>query len=203
MIFGYVRVSKYDQNQDLQFDAMKAEGCDKIFHEKVSGAAKHRPEFEHLQERLRPGDKVVVYDIDRLGRTMVELVMIVDEWNERGIGFKSISQPLIDTTTEHGEFIFKLFALLAELERKKLVRRTRAGLAAAKARGRTGGRPKGLGAKFKKIQPMVCDAYLQGRTVSEIRQAFGISSNHTFYRIIEPVRPQGNGEKENAPTDAV
>ena len=190
MKIGYVRVSKDEQNQDLQFDAMKAEGCDRIFNEKVSGAAKQRPEFERLQEHVRPGDTVVVYDIDRLGRTMVELVMIVDEWNKRGIGFKSVSQPLIDTTTEHGEFIFKLFALLAELERKKLIRRTKAGLAAARARGRTGGRPKGLSKKYQKIQPMVCDAYLQGRRVREICGAFGIPSNKTFYKIVNPVRSE-------------
>ena len=189
MKIGYVRVSKDEQNQDLQFDAMKAEGCDRIFNEKVSGAARQRPEFERMQEQLRPGDTVAVYDIDRLGRTMVELVMVVDEWNKKGIGFKSVSQPLIDTTTEHGEFIFKLFALLAELERKKLIRRTKAGLAAARARGRTGGRPKGLSKKYQKIQPMVCDAYVQGRSVREICQAFGIPSNKTFYKIVDPVRP--------------
>ena len=188
MKFGYVRVSKDEQNQDLQFDALKTEGCDRFFYEKVSGAAEHRPEFERLREQLRSGDTVVVYDIDRLGRTMVELVLLVDDWNERGIGFKSVSQPLIDTTTEHGEFIFKLFALLAELERKKLIRRTKAGLAAARARGRMGGRPRGLSKKYQKIQPMVCDAYLQGRSVREICQAFGIPSNKTFYKIVDPVR---------------
>ena len=188
MKFGYVRVSKDEQNQDLQFDALKTEGCDRFFYEKVSGAAEHRPEFERLREQLRSGDTVVVYDIDRLGRTMVELGMIVDQWNKIGIGFKSVSQPLIDTTTEHGEFIFKLFALLAELERKKLIRRTKAGLAAARARGRMGGRPRGLSKKYQKIQPMVCDAYLQGRSVREICQAFGIPSNKTFYKIVDPVR---------------
>lgn len=197
MKFGYVRVSKDDQNQDLQFDAMNGEDCSKVFYEKISGVAKHRSEFERMQEQLRTGDHVVVYDIDRLGRTMVELVMVVDDWNERGIGFKSISQPLIDTTTEHGEFIFKLFALLAELERKKLIRRTKAGLAAAKARGRTGGRPKGLSKKYQKIQPMVCDAYLQGRSVREICGAFSIPSNKTFYKIIADVRGQVGEEKVN------
>lgn len=196
MKFGYVRVSKDDQNQDLQFDAIQAEGCEKIFHEKISGVAKHRPEFERMQEQLRSGDMVVVYDIDRLGRTMVELVLLVDDWNERGIGFKSISQSLIDTTTEHGEFIFKLFALLAELERKKLVRRTRAGLAAARARGRTGGRPKGLSKKYLKIQPMVCDAYLKGRSVREICQAFDIPSNRTFYKMVRPL-PDAGKETES------
>lgn len=190
MKIGYVRVSKDEQNQDLQFDAMKAEACDKVFFEKISGAAEYRAEFERLQDQARPEDTVVVYDIDRLGRTMVEFVMIVDEWNKKGIGFKSISQPLIDTTTEHGEFIFKLFALLAELERKKLIRRTKAGLAAARARGRTGGRPKGLSKKYQKIQPMVCDAYLQGRSVREICGAFGIPSNKTFYKIVNPVRSE-------------
>ena len=113
MRIWYVRVSKEEQNEALQMDALRKHGCDKIFHEKISGISKSRPEYEKVKAILRAGDELVVWDIDRLGRTTLELVMLVDELNQKGILFKSLSQLLIDTTTETGEFVFKLFALLA------------------------------------------------------------------------------------------
>ena len=138
MKFGYIRVSKDEQNYALQIDALKREGCNRIYTEKLSGAAKTRPEFDKMREQVRMGDEVVVWDIDRLGRTTLKLIMLVDEWNQKGIRFKSVTQPLIDTTTPHGEFIFQLFAILSQHERKRLILRTKAGLEAARARGRTG-----------------------------------------------------------------
>ena len=136
MKIGYVRVSKEEEHEQLQLDALNKYGCDKIYQEKVSGVSKVRPEFERLKEVLRKGDELVVWDIDRLGRTRTtfELIMCVDELNHKGILFKSLSQSLIDTTTETGEFVFKLFALLAEHERKRLIRRTKAGQEAAHAK---------------------------------------------------------------------
>ena len=95
-------------------DALQKYGCDKVYQEKVSGASKLRPEFERINEMLRKGDELVVWNIDRLGRTTLELIMFIDELNHKGILFKSLSKSLIDTTTETGEFVFKLFALLAE-----------------------------------------------------------------------------------------
>ncbi len=136
MKFGYIRVSKDEQNHDLQADALRREECERIFHEKLSGASKHKPEQEKLLEQLRPGDEVIVWDIDRLGRTTLELILLIDAWNAKGIRFKSVTQPLIDTTTPHGEFIFQLFAILSQHERKRLIQRTKAGLASARARGR-------------------------------------------------------------------
>ncbi|GAB2621522.1 recombinase family protein [Emticicia sediminis] len=184
MKIGYVRVSKEEQNEQLQIDALKKYGCEKLFQEKISGSAKHRPEFEKMKEVLRSGDELVVWDIDRLGRTTLELIMLVDDLNQKGILFKSLSQSLIDTTTETGEFVFKLFALLAEHERKRLIRRTKAGQEAARARGRMGGRPKGLSPHYQEIAPMVVDAYKQQRSIRDIMKAFKIPSTATVYKII-------------------
>ena len=165
-------------------DALKKYGCEKIFQEKISGTAKLRPEFEKMKEVLRSSDELVVWDIDRLGRTTLELIMLVDDLNKKGILFKSLSQSLIDTTTETGEFVFKLFALLAEHERKRLIRRTKAGQEAARARGRMGGRPKGLSPHYQEIAPMVIDAYKQHRSIREIMKAFKIPSTTTVYKIL-------------------
>jgi DNA invertase Pin-like site-specific DNA recombinase len=184
MKIGYVRVSKEEQNEQLQIDALKKYGCEKLFQEKISGTAKHRPEFEKMKEVLRSGDELVVWDIDRLGRTTLELIMLVDDLNQKGILFKSLSQSLIDTTTETGEFVFKLFALLAEHERKRLIRRTKAGQEAARARGRMGGRPKGLSPHYQEIAPMVVDAYKQQRSIRDIMKAFKIPSTATVYKIL-------------------
>ena len=189
MKIGYVRVSKEEQHEQLQLDALTKYGCDKIYQEKVSGVSKLRPEFERLKEVLRKGDELVVWDIDRLGRTTLELIMFVDELNHKGILFKSLSQSLIDTTTETGEFVFKLFALLAEHERKRLIRRTKAGQEAARARGRMGGRPKGLSPYYQEISPMVVSAYkeesgMPPRSIRDIMKAFKIPSTATVYKIL-------------------
>ena len=141
-------------------------------------------EYERVKEVLRAGDELIVWDIDRLGRTTLELIMLVDELNQKGILFKSLSQSLIDTTTETGEFVFKLFALLAEHERKRLIRRTKAGQEAARARGRMGGRPKGLSPRYQEIAPMVVSAYKEERSIRDIMKAFSIPSTTTVYKIL-------------------
>ena len=140
-------------------DVLKKYGCDKIFHEKISGISKSRQEYEKVKAILRAGDELVFWDIDRLGRATLELIMLVDELNQKGVSFKSLSQSLIDTTTETGEFVFKLFALLAEHEGKRLIRRTKAGREAARARCKMGGRPKGSSPRYQEIAPMVISAY--------------------------------------------
>lgn len=188
MKIGYVRVSSEEQNLQLQLDALQRYGCDRIFQEKISGTAKVRPEFERLKEIIRKDDELVVWDIDRLGRTTLELIMFVDELNSKGILFKSLSQSLIDTTTETGEFIFKLFALLAEHERKRLIRRTKAGQEAARARGRMGGRPKGLSPRYLEITPMVISAYNEQRSIRDIMKAFNIPSSATVYKILKSTK---------------
>ncbi len=200
MKIGYVRVSKEEQHEQLQLDALTKYGCDKIYQEKVSGVSKTRPEFERLKEMLRKGDELVVWDIDRLGRTTLELIMLVDELNHKGILFKSLSQSLIDTTTETGEFVFKLFALLAEHERKRLIRRTKAGQEAARARGRLGGRPKGLSPHYQEITPMVVSAYKQERSIRDIMKAFKIPSTATVYKILNVGGfPQSKAKENGSP----
>ena len=132
---------------------------------------------------MRAGDELVVWDIDRLGRTTLELVMLADKLNQKGILFKSLSQPLIDTTTETGEFVFKLFALLAEHERKRLIRRTKAGREVARARGKIGV-SKGLSSRYQEIAPMVISAYKEQRSIRDIMKAFAIPSTTTVYKVL-------------------
>lgn len=156
MKIGYARVSTTDQNLDLQIDALKEEGCEKIYKDKISGAKKDRPEFNKMCESLRKGDIIVVYKLDRLGRSLRHLVDVIADFEKRGISFRSLRDP-IDTTTSQGKLIFNIFASLAEFERDLIRERTQAGLASARARGRTGGRPKGLtkGAEEKAI---ICES---------------------------------------------
>jgi DNA invertase Pin-like site-specific DNA recombinase len=184
MVIGYIRVSKDDQNEALQLDAMRREGVTHFFVEKISGASKHRPEFEAMKRALRPGDVLVVWDIDRLGRDRIELLQTADWLNQQGVQFRSISQPLVDTTTEHGELVFGLFAVFADYERKKIIRRTKAGLEAARARGRKGGRKPGLSQRYADIAPMVRRAHASGDTIRAIMKAFRIPSTSTVYAIL-------------------
>ena len=132
------------------------------------------------------GDELVVWDIDRLGRTTLELVMLVDELNQKGILFKSLSQSLIDTITETGEFVFKLFALVAEHERKRLIRRTKAGQEAARAiSSRTMGEsPKGLSPRYQEFASMVINAYKEQRSITDIMKVLSISSTTTVHKIL-------------------
>ena len=142
MIFGYVRVSKNEQNQDLQFDALRKAGCEKIFHEKVSGAQKERPEYAKMISELRKGDVIVVWRNDRLGRATYQLIKLTVEWKEMGVDFRSISEG-IDTSTKMGRLWYMLSSVFAENEREILMERTFAGMEAALARGRVGGDRKG------------------------------------------------------------
>jgi DNA invertase Pin-like site-specific DNA recombinase len=143
MIIGYARVSTRDQNVALQVDALKQAGCAKVHTEVVSGASAARPVLDRVLEDLRPGDVLVVWKLDRLGRSLKHLVETVTDLAARDIGLKSLNDP-IDTATPHGRLTFNLFASLAEFERDLIRERTQAGLSAARARGRKGGRPKGL-----------------------------------------------------------
>ena len=141
MLVGYARVSTTDQNLDLQKDALRAAGCERLFTDMASGAKAERPGLAQALRECRPGDTLVVWKLDRLGRSLPHLVETVRELLEREVGFKSL-QESIDTTTSGGKLIFHLFASLAEFERDLIRERTNAGLAAARARGRRGGRPR-------------------------------------------------------------
>lgn len=184
MLIGYIRVSTREQNTDLQFDTFKKFGCDKVFHEKVSGVSKDRPEFEKMQTELRPGDTILVWDISRLGRSTAEMIKVVEVWISNKISVKSIQEPFIDTSTEAGEFVIKLFIILAESERKRSMRRIKEGIAAGRARGRIGGRKKGLSPEaLEKAKKVVRYYNSKQMTTEEICSAVKIS-RATLYKYL-------------------
>lgn len=143
MLVGYARVSTQDQNPALQLDALKAEGCEKVFTEKASGAQRERPQLQAALDYMREGDTLVIWKLDRLARSLKQLIETVEGLAARGIGLRSLTEA-IDTTTSGGKLIFHIFGALAEFERGVIRERTRAGLDAARVRGRTGGRPPAL-----------------------------------------------------------
>ncbi|MDA8453102.1 recombinase family protein [Acidovorax sp. NCPPB 3859] len=143
MKIGYARVSTRDQNLDLQVDALKAAGCERVYQDVASGAKTARPALDELLGQLRAGDVLVIWKLDRMGRSLKHLVELVGNLMERKVGLLSLNDP-INTTNAQGRFVFNLFATLAEFERELIRERTQAGLTAARARGRVGGRPKGL-----------------------------------------------------------
>jgi DNA invertase Pin-like site-specific DNA recombinase len=143
---GYARVSTDDQNASLQVDALKKAGCIKVFTDHASGSKASRPELDRMLDQLRPSDLVVVWRLDRLGRSLKNLIELVEDLAGRGVGFRSLSES-IDTTTANGRLFFSIMGALAEFERDLIRERTHAGLAAARARGRVGGRPSVMNAK--------------------------------------------------------
>lgn len=148
MLVGYARVSTHDQDPALQLDALEKAGCERVFTETASGAQRDRPELKAALDYMRPGDTLVVWRLDRLARSMKQLIETVEGLENREVGFRSITES-IDTTTSGGKLVFHIFGALAEFERTIIQERTRAGLAAARARGRTGGRPPVLDEKDK------------------------------------------------------
>ncbi|WP_313087159.1 recombinase family protein [Atlantibacter hermannii] len=139
MFIGYVRVSTNDQNTALQRNALDCAGCELIFEDKISGKTSDRPGLKKLLKALSPGDTLIVWKLDRLGRSMRHLVTLIEELRQRGINFRSLTDS-IDTSTPMGRFFFHVMGALAEMERELIVERTRAGLDAARAQGRIGGR---------------------------------------------------------------
>lgn len=137
---GYARVSTQDQSCDLQIDALNAAGCVRIFTEKASGAKTDRPQFAAALDYMRPGDTLVVWKLDRMSRSLRHLIETIETLREKGMGFKCLTHD-IDTTTASGRLVFSIFAALAEFERGLIQERVNAGLGAARARGRVGGRP--------------------------------------------------------------
>lgn len=139
MLVGYVRVSTNDQNTALQRNALECAGCELIFEDKISGKTSERPGLKKLLKALSEGDTLIVWKLDRLGRSMRHLVTLIEELRQRGINFRSLTDS-IDTSTPMGRFFFHVMGALAEMERELIVERTRAGLEAARAQGRVGGR---------------------------------------------------------------
>ena len=140
---AYARVSTVDQDLALQTDALEQAGYDRLFTDKMTGSTLQRPAFEDMNARLESGDVVIVWKLDRLGRSLKDLVNIVNNWRERGVEFVSLKEN-IDTTTPQGRLFFHMVCAMAEYEREMIKERTQAGIEAARARGRTGGRPRAL-----------------------------------------------------------
>jgi DNA invertase Pin-like site-specific DNA recombinase len=182
MIVGYVRVSTKEQSISLQKDALQQYGCELIFEDIASGASE-RPELEKAIKQLKKGDIFVVWKLDRLGRTLLQLVKLINTFRLNGIEFISISDN-IDTTTPYGRLYFHLIASFAEFEREITIERTKAGLTSARKQGRIGGRPAGIdfnkATKAKRL-------YLQTNpklSISEILKQTGIKSKSTLYRYL-------------------
>jgi DNA invertase Pin-like site-specific DNA recombinase len=185
MKIGYARVSTDDQNLDLQRDALQQAGCSVIYEETASGKSAARPELEQCRKALRPGDTLVVWRLDRLGRSLHDLIQIVSELEQKGIGFESITER-IETASAAGKLVFHVFAALAEFERNLIRERTRAGLAAARARGRKGGRkPKLDKQQVREIRALLRDPDI---SVSEVARRYGVSRT-TLYKHVGVVTP--------------
>jgi DNA invertase Pin-like site-specific DNA recombinase len=182
MLIGYARVSTQDQTLDLQLDALGKAGCEKILIDKASGATADRQGLDQALEQLRKGDILVVWRLDRLGRSLRHLIDTITLLNDRGIGFQSITEH-IDTTTSGGKLVFHIFRALAEFERDIIRDRTHAGLQAARTRGRLGGRPKTL-ASSKKVEMAKRLYASKSLSISEICRSMNIS-RATFYRYIK------------------
>ncbi len=178
MIFGYARISTSEQHLDGQRDALEAAGAERVFADTISGTKRDRPELDRLLEQLREGDVVVVTKYDRLARSLMHLLSIVEDIRSRGAGFRSLGEQ-IDTTTPAGRLIFHVFGSIAEFERERIEERTREGLEAARKRGRVGGRPPALNkAQREEVRRMKAE----GRKIVEIARLFNVSEN-TVRRI--------------------
>src|SRR3954452_19271661 len=181
MLIGYARVSTLDQTLALQQDALTAAGCGDIYTDTVSGSVTDRPGLANALSHLRTGDTLVVWRLDRLGRSLSHLIETVRQLQEQGIGFRSL-QEQIDTTTSGGKLVFHVFGALAEFERDLIMERTHAGLQAAWARGRVGGRPRSLSPKKAELlRSLAAD---RRNAVPDICHTLGIS-RATFYRYVK------------------
>lgn len=190
---GYARVSTDDQNLDLQRDALTKSGCMSIYEETASGKSAGRPELDHCLKALRDDDVLVVWRLDRLGRSLPDLVRIVTDLEQRGVGFESLTEK-IETGSAAGKLIFHVFAALAEFERNVIRERTQAGLAAARARGRKGGRKPSLDAKqIREIRALLRDPSI---TVNDVAKRYGVSRT-TIYKNVGVVTPDKDSKSRS------
>jgi DNA invertase Pin-like site-specific DNA recombinase len=193
MLLGYARVSTTDQESALQLDALRAAGCERIFEEKASGAKEDRPELARLFDHARKGDVLVVWKLDRLARSLKQLVLALENLGKRGIGFRCLA-PVIDTTTPEGRLLYSITGAFAEFEREIISQRTRAGLKAAFARGRKGGRPKALDANdIAKARAMLRDPTI---SVAAIAKLLGVS-RVTIYSYLPEARTRARVQQPN------
>lgn len=195
MLVGYARVSTQGQAFDLQKDALKEVGCERVYTDVVSGAKAARPGLDEVLEYLRPGDTLVVWRLDRLGRSLSHLIEIVRKLDDGGVGFRALREQ-VDTTTAGGKLVFHVFGALAEFERELIRERTAAGLKAARARGRVGGRRKRLTSEQVRQAALLlenpnCD-------VPEICRTFGVH-RATLYRNVKDYQRQGLRKSPSEP----
>ncbi|WP_369935309.1 recombinase family protein [Ruegeria sp. A3M17] len=184
VLIGYARVSTQDQDPELQVDALKRVGCEKIFIEKASGAKRDRPELIAALDYAREADTIVVWKLDRLARSLKQLIETVENLEERGVGLKSVTET-IDTTTSGGKLVFSIFAALAEFERSIIQERTRAGLESARSRGRVGGRPRSVTDEdIAAAKALLKDPDI---TVRKVAERIGCSEA-TLYRYLPSAR---------------
>lgn len=183
MKIGYARVSTQDQNLEMQLDALNKAGCEQIFQEKASGIKSERPELLAMQQILRKGDVIYIYKLDRLGRSLKHLLELTSDFEKKGVGLVSLNDH-IDTTTAQGRLIFNIFASLSEFERDLIRERTKSGLEAARARGRKGGRSRGL-SKDAERTAMLAETYYNERKlgVNDIAKELLISKM-TLYKYL-------------------
>lgn len=179
MIIGYARVSTADQHLDRQLDMLNGYGADKIYSEKITGTRKERPELSRMLDELSEGDTVVVESLSRLGRSTKNLIELMELFNERGVNLVSLKES-IDTTTPTGKLLFTLISAISQFERDCLAERTKEGLAAARARGRKGGRPPTSHTALERVRKLYES---KEYTISEITELTGISKS-TLYRYI-------------------
>jgi DNA invertase Pin-like site-specific DNA recombinase len=177
-LIGYARISTTDQDPALQLDALETAGCIKVFSDTASGSLDRRPELDRMLDQLRPGDTVVVWRLDRLGRSLKHLISLVENLESKSVGFRSLTES-IDTTTAGGKLVFQIFGAMAEFERSIIRERTMAGLEAARARGRKGGRPTVMTPEKIKMARDLYDS--KQYTVESIAKELGVSRK-TIYR---------------------
>lgn len=179
-LLGYARISTLDQNAELQLDALKAAWCWRTWMDQASGKLDRRPQLDDLLEHVRPGDTLVVWRLDRLGRSLAHLVQVLLDLEARQVGFRSLTEA-IDTSTPGGRLIFHVMGAMAQFERDLIVERTHAGLAAARERGRTGGRPSVMTAEKLAAARRLYDA--KEMTVAQIAAVVGVGRS-TLYRAL-------------------
>ena len=180
MKFGYARVSKNEQSLDVQIQKLQAAGCEEIFQEKISGAKDNRPQFEALMGKLRKGDTLCVVRLDRLGRRMMRLVELINDFKTKGVEFVALENNL-DTSSPMGMLLFNICAAFSEMERELIRERVKAGLDSARKKGRSGGRPKAL--TTEKAETVRALRQVGKMSVREICNTIGISRS-VFYRCI-------------------
>ncbi|MBA2710463.1 MAG: recombinase family protein [Tatlockia sp.] len=196
MLVGYARVSTVDQNLDLQLSALKEVGCEKLYQDQISGTKANRPGLGMALEVLRKNDTLVVWKLDRLGRTVKGLIDLINQLHQKEIHFKSITDN-VDTSTPAGRFFFHVMASLAQMERELMAERTKAGLAAAKAKGRIGGRKRKMTqSKIESAKQLLSS----GSLPKDVAQNLGISVP-TLYRWVPASELNTIPDRFNAPVE--